>query len=38
MLFSGVRFEKPGEEQTSHFCGNLRGNCKYNIYASDESN
>jgi hypothetical protein len=26
-LFSGIRFGKAGEEQTSYFSGNLRGNC-----------
>jgi hypothetical protein len=38
MLFSGVRFGKPGEEGIPYFCGYLRGNCRYNIYASDERN
>jgi hypothetical protein len=37
-LFSGVRVGKPGEEQTPYLCGTLRGNCTYNIYASDEGN
>jgi hypothetical protein len=36
-LRSGVRLGKTREEKSTHFSGNVRGNCRYSIYAIDES-